>query len=94
MSEPTLSRSALPGGTARPPHLGDALEDLRTAQRAFVAFEELLQPTSNTSATTAPPTSRENLCALLSVLNARLAVDLAAAFAASEGAPIAPENRQ
>jgi hypothetical protein len=67
---------------------------LRTAQRAFVAFEELLQPTSNTSATAAPPTSRENLCALLSVLNARLAADLAAAFAANEGNPNAPESRQ
>ncbi len=83
MSEARPGRASRP---IQPPPSSavDSLDNVGTVQSALAGLEELLQPQRASALPEAPPITRHNLWALVSVLNARLALDLAAARAAAE----------
>ncbi len=91
MSEARPGRATRPTTPQQQASAVDALDNISTVQGAFTALEELLQPQRASALPEATPGTRHNLWALVSVLNTRLAADLAAARAATVAAEEAAE---
>lgn len=79
MSEARPGRITRPTPPQQQASAVDAIDNLCTVQSAFTALEELLQPQRASALPETTPGTRHNLWALVSVLNTRLASDLAAA---------------